>query len=240
MSLSASVIEAMAHAGATIEMIVAAVRAAEADDEAKRAEKRSKDAERQRNRRARLAVSRDVTLVTRDTPSPFLPSDKESSPTPPKENNSPLTPALDEPRERFANPAVVLQSVVDPLLAREFCDHCSQAGRRLTAQSARGVVGTLRQVEADGGDRSAALRFAMGQGWTAGFGVDWLRNKGFRFSKPKAEEIDWAGWVEGFYADGVWQDRLGPRPGETGCRAPSALLKEFASVGDRTSEEDAA
>lgn len=191
---------------------------------------RSAGAIRQERYRRNVA-SQSVTRDAGDASSP----DKEVPPAPPEEINPNYPPIVPPLRERFANPSIILQAETDPVTAKAFADHCQQRKPRLTAQSAEGMVRVLRAVREQGGDPTAALQLAMQRGW-ATFDVDWLRNAGFSFSKPRADAIDWGGWVEGFYADGVWQDRLGPRPDEAGCKAPAELLRKFASVGDRDGE----
>lgn len=103
MSLAA-IIEALAAAGATPEMLALAVRAdqdeRQAADNAARAEKRAKAAERQRRKRERDAaeshtLSRDVTPVTRDTletkvsPRPPSKTQSQDTPSPPKGGSVP-------------------------------------------------------------------------------------------------------------------------------------------------------
>lgn len=61
------VMRALAAAGATIEMITAAVEAEQLIEQEKLVEKRAKAAERQRNKRERDALSRNVTVTERDT-----------------------------------------------------------------------------------------------------------------------------------------------------------------------------
>ena len=87
MSLTPSMIDAMLAAGCTAEQIAAVVKASLVDGEAKAAEKRAKDAERQRKSRANRGLSRDVTVTECDERDELL--DKEKSPTPPKEINPP-------------------------------------------------------------------------------------------------------------------------------------------------------
>src|SRR5215217_7359646 len=114
MSASA-MIRQMVERGLTHDQALIALEVIEAADESRRAVKRQNDAERQRRNRSRNEVSRDVTPVTRDecnVPAPLSPSDKESSPTPPKEINSPLTPRPVAERDRFADPSIVLQGVL--------------------------------------------------------------------------------------------------------------------------------
>jgi hypothetical protein len=84
MSLSAAVIDALVATGATVEQLAAAMKADLVEGEARAAEKRSKDAARQRKSR----MSRDVTVTpcdTVDTP----PLDKEKGTQ--KEINPPRT-----------------------------------------------------------------------------------------------------------------------------------------------------
>jgi hypothetical protein len=75
--IAAEVLDALLEAGATAEMIVAAVKADAAKDAARTEEKRANDRERQRRHRA----SRDVTARhcdNTDTPSPLTPPLKVS------------------------------------------------------------------------------------------------------------------------------------------------------------------
>lgn len=88
--LLADIVDALAASGASVETIAAAVRAAAKLDDERQADKRAKNAERQRRHRSRNVQSRDVTPVTRDerdTP-PLLPS----SPTPPNPSTPPPSP----------------------------------------------------------------------------------------------------------------------------------------------------
>lgn len=105
MSVSASILDAMVKAGATAEMIVAVVRAAEQEDAAKLAEKRAKDAERKRRSRAKgagaseMSRGHDVTscdgrghgVTDADTMDPLPKEKRKVSPcTPSKEKTQPL------------------------------------------------------------------------------------------------------------------------------------------------------
>ncbi|QRY70346.1 hypothetical protein JVX98_10250 [Ensifer sp. PDNC004] len=78
-----AIVEALVQSGASPEMILSAVRAAEAGHVSEIERRRAGDRERQQRRRARV-TSRDVTVTANGTL-----SDKESSPVPPKETNSP-------------------------------------------------------------------------------------------------------------------------------------------------------
>ncbi|MEI2296727.1 hypothetical protein [Ensifer sp. MJa1] len=92
-----AIVEALVLSGASPEMILSAVRAAEAEEATEVERRRAGDRERQRRHRARV-TSRPVTVTVAGAL-----SDKESSPTPPKENNSP------EP-----NPAVAAEACPHP------------------------------------------------------------------------------------------------------------------------------
>jgi len=62
--IDAAILKAMVAAGATLEVILATVEAAQTSEEKKLAERRAADAQRKRESRARLAASHDVTDVT--------------------------------------------------------------------------------------------------------------------------------------------------------------------------------
>lgn len=97
MSRLTPIVEALVAAGATPDMILAAVRAHEAVSDAEIESRRRSDAERQARRRERRkaevteshVTSRDVTVTERDAPSP-LPSSPQTPqlPTPTPENNT--------------------------------------------------------------------------------------------------------------------------------------------------------
>lgn len=99
MSLPAAVLDAMLAAGCSAEQIVAAVKAAEIDAEARREAKRANNAERQRRFKARHKEQ-----VTQDNAGNALPSvtslDKKSPHTPKKINpiSPPISPQF---REKF-------------------------------------------------------------------------------------------------------------------------------------------
>jgi hypothetical protein len=90
MALSSTVLKALAAAGATTEMIIAAVEAAEVQAASEVMDRRKKDAERKRRSRAASTMSRGQAVTPRDNAD--SPLDKERSPEPPKENSTPLTP----------------------------------------------------------------------------------------------------------------------------------------------------
>lgn len=81
--ISAAVLDALVAAGASTEMIVAAVKADAREEENKAAEKRAKDAARQR--KSRMSRGLSVTSCDSDGHSVTVLSPKEKSPAPPKE-----------------------------------------------------------------------------------------------------------------------------------------------------------
>lgn len=222
------VLDAMVAAGCTAEQIAAAVKADYASFEAQADSRRAKDAERKRRQRHAESRGHAVTPADiADTPAPLCPPDKEAPK--PQEITPPISPHPEEPRQRFADPVLVLQSIVDPLTARNFSDHCAQRKPRLTAQSAEGVVRVLRDVAAAGGNPVSALRLAMDRGWAAGFDIDWLRNAGMKFDARSDKAVDWAGRLKAFRDKDVWPHSWGPKPGEPGCEAPVELVARAAA-----------
>src|SRR5690348_6978952 len=81
--ISAAVLDALVAAGASTEMIVAAVKADAREEENKAAEKRAKDAARQR--KSRMSRGLSVTSCDSDGHSVTVLSPKEKPPAPPKE-----------------------------------------------------------------------------------------------------------------------------------------------------------
>ena len=98
------ILDALLEAGASAEMIVAAVKAAAGTDAKRREERRARDAERQRRHRARRAKPRAAPPASATRPpitachadAGVTPRDRH--PTPPNENNStpPPSPSSDE------------------------------------------------------------------------------------------------------------------------------------------------
>lgn len=97
MTVSASMLRAMLLVGCSAEQIVAVVESDEASNAESKEKKREQNRIRQQNHRTRNASSRVTDHDDRDTPS----SDKEKSPTPPKEiNSSPESSLRSEARKR--------------------------------------------------------------------------------------------------------------------------------------------
>ncbi len=52
-------------------------------------------------------------------------------------------------------------------------------------------------------------------------------------SKPAARETDWQSWCAAFFASGTWNNTLGPRPGEPGCKAPADVIASAQAANER-------
>jgi len=117
------ILRAMEAAGATPDLIIAAIEADHAIEEEARAEKRAKAAARKRKSRAGHAASHDVTQIERDTagqtvtnadaptPSPLSPS--PSFPPHPPNNPLPLSPHPSELRSGAVAPRDVRRDLFD-------------------------------------------------------------------------------------------------------------------------------
>lgn len=171
--ISGEVLDALLAAGATAEMIVAAVKADAAIEEARRQERRQGDAERQRRSRSNRK-SCDVTVTPRDkcdTPP------KEIPPTPPKEITPPISPiSSDEDMPpQPENPVLKPDEVVEAwnVLADR---HGLPKVRRLTDERKRKLATRLRATTFDDWteaiqaiDRNPWLRGENDRGWRADF-----------------------------------------------------------------------
>ena len=235
MNQIAIAVKHMLAAGMSPEAVVAAVAEMEGA-----ADTRSAGAKRQQRYRERNKASQTVTRDDGDAPlspaslSPEPPITTPSNPpppSPPKGGSSP-TP------KRFANPAITLQAVLDPLTAKTFVDHCEQKRRDISAPAAEEIVGVLRRVAELGGNPAEAARFAIRKGWTT-IDLEWLQNGGFPFKSgggdPLGKLASWSAdrWrivLEQFEQTSQWQrETYGPRPGEPGCLVPAELLKARAA-----------
>lgn len=130
-------------------------------------------------------------------------------------------------QKRFANPSVVLQSVVDPMTAQHFVGHLEEKRRPLSSQSAEMLVETLREVRRLGGNPADALKLAIKKGWVS-VDIEYLRNAGFKFANaPPPGAEDWPKRLQ-VWREGTWAHAWGPKPGEPGCRVPPELLTRAA------------
>ena len=143
-----------------------------------------------------------------------------------EESREPLTPS--KPK-RYANPCVVLQSVVDPMTAQRYVGYLEEKRSPLVSATAEEVVATLREVQRLGGNPAEALHMAIRKGWKT-LEIEYLRNAGFKFTQTAAAaSIDWSKRVDAFYEDGIWPMSWGPRPGDPGCEAPAHLIARSAA-----------
>jgi hypothetical protein len=170
MSLTGGHLDALVAAGATVEQIVALVKADMAEREAALEAKRAKDAERQRRHRE----SRDVTVTnadSRDTPSPFAPPKKDPKP---QKITPPISPI----------PEDLSVGTDPPLTKKEILEAWDQrmvplgfpAVRKMTAQRERQLKARLKdstiedwQRAMDALERSPFLRGDNDRGWRADF-----------------------------------------------------------------------
>jgi len=197
MSLAATV-QTMAESGCSAEQIARVVAAAEAaralELEAKRERRRAGNAERQRQKRIR---DKEVTpchgVTERDgalhdvTERDNLPSDKEKSPTPSKENNSypptisplrseivgaPDKPAPKKPKPNDVEVLEILESCLTPQTAADLVAHRKAKKSPITAGAARALTKSFIAF----GDPEAAASAMMANGWQ-GFNPEWMRNQ---------------------------------------------------------------
>ena len=89
-AITPEMIDAMIEAGLTREQMAAIIKAAIAKDAARLADKRARDAERQRESRANRALSRDVTVTECD--------ERDTCDSPPLEARSPTPPKTQSPQ----------------------------------------------------------------------------------------------------------------------------------------------
>jgi hypothetical protein len=179
---------------------------------------------REHRERAKQQSKRDVTQSN-------APEEIQKADTEPSSLRS------DGPRERAPDPAIVLQSVVDPMVAKRFVAHCAEKRRTLSSQQAESIAATLREVRKAGGNAAEALQFAINKGWVS-LELEYLRNNGFPLRDPAGDQgaattswpvEKWRPLVEHWRATGNWnREALGPAPREAGCRAPAELWKAAA------------
>lgn len=131
------------------------------------------------------------------------------------------------PRERRANPIVILQSELDALTAQRWVGHLEEKGKPPSTAQAEEMCGVLRAVKASGGNPAEAVRLAINRGWLS-LNMDWLRKAEFAFKSPPADPaIDWASRMDVWRKDKTW-GAWGPKPGEPGCQVPAELQRTAA------------
>jgi uncharacterized protein YdaU (DUF1376 family) len=88
-----------------------------------------------------------------------------------------ISPPPPSPQKRFADPSIVLQSVLNPMSARQWVMHCEEKGRKPSSQQAEEMVGVLRNVRALGVNPDDAVKLAIRRGWVS-IEIEFLRNAG--------------------------------------------------------------
>ncbi len=135
-------------------------------------------------------------------------------------------------REKFGNPIIALQSVLDPLNAKRFADHCAGKGRKLSVETAEMIAADLREFHVSGGNPVAAIDLAIKRGWTA-IDLEWLRNAGLKSNArpgaPLASPNEWTARITVFRQSRTWNSSWGPMPGDPGCEVPPEFLREHAA-----------
>lgn len=176
--LDPAVLRAMAAAGASIEVIIAAVEADCEAQEAKKAAKRANNAERQRRFKARQKRE-----VTDDNAGNALPSVTPLS-LPPNENisNPPThTPGYNTPRVKgLAKPEGVSEQIWADFLAHR------KAKRAPVTETV--LAGINREASRGGWTLEAALAETVFRGWQT-FKLDWA-GESARHTGPPGKPID--------------------------------------------------
>lgn len=164
MAIDATILRAMQDAGASIDVIIAAIEADAAIDELKLAEKRAKDAERQRQHRAnKSATSQDVTVTERDNADVT-----ESCPLslPPKEliSNPPTHTPVYKPhgREAFPKP-----DWAESGIWRDFLKNRKAKKLTNTETAYRRFLGDIEKHSTADWPPGRLLEHAVGKGWGA-------------------------------------------------------------------------
>jgi len=175
------IVRALVAAGASPEMILGAVEAAERAQASKEQERLSKQRERTRRWRehAQDVTSRDVTDEVGDVTSHHvihipLPS-KERSPGPPKETQpTPKSSSLrsDDTPVPKTTPRIELEAVLDPEHATAVLDHRQRLGSGLTAHAAKLLAAEFAKCA----DPNAAADTMISRGWR-GFKPKWLEER---------------------------------------------------------------
>lgn len=171
MSITA-IVRALVQAGATPEMILAAVEAAEGGAVDALARRRSSDAERQRKHRNNV-MSRDVAVTERDkekvndTESNLLPLENNLT----KRNTPPTGAQIARIREGKSTPRQQLETVLAPNIAEAVIEHRQRLRKPLTAFAAERLAQRLATFP----DPNQAAAFMIEKGWQS-IEQDWLRN----------------------------------------------------------------
>jgi len=171
------------------------------------------------------AKSRAKALKTQERPQAIASQANEAEEIREEEKREPPNPLR---QKQFANPAVVLQSILDPMTADRWVKHCSERNRRPSSQQAESQVAVLQEIRRLGGNPVDAIAFAINKGWVS-LSVEYFRNNDFKFGATTgAPAEDWAARLNVWNANGTWAPAWGPQPGEPKCRVPPELLSRAA------------
>lgn len=179
----ATTISAMVAAGCTPQQIEAVVLSHEVEQKQRLADKRAKDAERQRKSR----MSRNVTVTERDSRGQGVTSSRDiqnapthAEPEPNKTTSSPVQKDIltDIPKVPVAKPksadamcVAELGRVLDPEHARAVVEHRNRLRKPMTARGAALLALSLSQAH----DPNAAADEMIERGWQ-GWKPDWGRS----------------------------------------------------------------
>lgn len=148
---------------------------------------------------------------------------------PPVTDNQPSSLRSDGSRERYANPAIVLQSVLDPATSQRWVSHCTERGKRPSSQQAEMQASVLRELKRLGLSPPDSIRHAIAKGWFS-LNVEYFRNAGLLKDEPEAAvgADEWGKRLAVWKQSRTWAQGWGPKPGEPGCLVPADLLKAAA------------
>ena len=233
--IDASVLRALAAAGATTEMLIAAVEAAQIIEQEKLTEKRAKDAERQRKHRASL---QSVTVTPRDierhgvTECDDVPQ-KEKSPTPPirktitPNNPSDCVPLAAETAPRKARRAKARTSISENTQPSD-ADKLAAEKYGLGKENFRTEWRMFRNHHISKGSTMADWPAAWRQWLDHGVQFGRIAKPAAQIEASKAD-TDWRPILEMFCKSQTWQwGRLSPEPGAPGCKIPAEIIAEYA------------
>lgn len=230
MSLSA-IVEALVEAGATPQIILAAVRAHEGSSTEAVEQRRRSDAERQARRRERVrhVTSRDVTVTERDSPLP-LPSSPQTpqQPTPTPESNT-------RPRKAApAKPSTPAPDVTELVWQAATKASRDRSGRPVLAKA---VLAAIRAGASDAALIASVREHCRAQGEFAK-GVDrivsgehWRDHLGGPPAPPQAGPVDpavQARRLRHWRDTGAWDPGWGARPSHPANDALSSQTGEAA------------
>ena len=162
MTIAPEVLDALLAAGASAEMIVAAVKADAANDLARLQQKRTDDASRQRRSRANRAMSHDVTVTPRDTCDAPPPNDIYSNPPP-------LSPDASHPPRGRARQAGAFPKPdwADGQVWSDFLANRKTKRLPNTATAHRKLLADIERIADAAWPPGRLLSVATGKGWGA-------------------------------------------------------------------------